>query len=184
MRQPISSPPTGRRASSPLHRDMAARAARFAGLPANVSPYDILRLIKRVGSDLVFTPVLVQHLEYLIGFTRPGDREPGNEPVVHAQMTAQAVDLGITEEQVRVREGALHRLGALAWNDSGNHKRFGRRDPAARAHRRGLRRRSLAPGGPVPSVAERSEAADRDIAAWKAGRNLNARAPRRAKPPI
>ena len=31
---------------------MAARAARFAGLPANVSPYDILRLIKRVGSDI------------------------------------------------------------------------------------------------------------------------------------
>ena len=65
-----------------------------------------------------------------IGFTRPGDREPGNRPVVYAQMTAQAVDLAITEEQVRVREGALHRLGALAWNDSGNHKRFGRRDPA------------------------------------------------------
>ena len=91
MRQQTSSPPTGRRVSSPLYREMAARAARFAGLPANVSPYDILRLIKRVGSDL--------------GFTRPGDREPGNRPVVYAQMTAQAVDLAITEEQVRVREG-------------------------------------------------------------------------------
>ena len=171
MQQPISSPPTGRRASSPLHRDMAARAARFAGLPANVSPYDILRLIKRVGNDIGFTPVLVQHLEYLIGFTRPGDWEPGNRPVVYAQMTAQAIDLGITEEQVRVREGALHRLGALAWNDSGNHKRFGRRDPATGriVEAFGVDLSPLA--ALYHPLQDAAETRDRDIAAWKAGRN-------------
>ena len=38
--------------------------------------------------------------------------------------------LGISPSQVRRNEAAMHRLGAIAWKDSPNHRRYGTRNQA------------------------------------------------------
>lgn len=38
-----------------------------------------------------------------------------------------AMDMGVSERQIQKLEKALFEVGALTWNDSGNHKRYGQR---------------------------------------------------------
>ena len=62
------------------------------------------------------------------------DKEIHRLPVIQAVCEKRlrrrdaASQLGISERQVWNRESALHALGALTWNDSGNQKRYGQRD--------------------------------------------------------
>ena len=43
--------------------------------------------------------------------------------------TGTALDMGVTERQIQKLEKALFEAGAITWNDSGNHKRYGQRHP-------------------------------------------------------
>jgi hypothetical protein len=53
----------------------------------------------------------------------------GGEPaVVYKSLTRTALDLGISERQIQTLERQLFECGAITWNDSGNHKRYGVRD--------------------------------------------------------
>ncbi|TWT95399.1 hypothetical protein Pla108_35470 [Botrimarina colliarenosi] len=67
-------------------------------------------------------------LEYYLAFTRDLDWEEGSRPVVYQSLARTALDLGVTERQVQKLEAALFAAGAITWNDSGNHKRYGQRD--------------------------------------------------------
>ena len=40
---------------------------------------------------------------------------------------AQPLDLGVSERQIQRLEKSLHEVGAITWNDSGNHRRYGKR---------------------------------------------------------
>src|SRR5690606_1300169 len=50
-------------------------------------------------------------------------------PVVFQSLSRTALDLGVSERQIQKLERRLFEIGAVAWHDSGNHKRFGRRNP-------------------------------------------------------
>jgi replication initiation protein RepC len=39
------------------------------------------------------------------------------------------LDFGVSERQIQKLERSLFEVGAIAWNDSGNHRRYGSRDP-------------------------------------------------------
>lgn len=64
----------------------------------------------------------------LLDFSRPQGWQPGAQPIVWLSVKETAWRLGVLTSQVRRNEKTLHGLGALAWKDSPNHRRFGSRD--------------------------------------------------------
>lgn len=108
----------------PTERDLD-----FTRLDRTVDRYQLLLLAKRVGKEAGFTPRMLQLLEYYLAFTTAVDWEEGSRPIVFQSLARTAMDLGVGERQIQKLEKRLFDIGAIAWNDSGNHKRFGRRDP-------------------------------------------------------
>lgn len=122
----------GGRISSPLHRRSYQQSEAFTGLAENVNRYDLLILAKRAGKKFGFTPRMISLLDYYISFTRECDWEQGSSPVVYQSLSRTAFDMGISERQVQRLEQKLFEAGALTWHDSGNHKRYGKRDESGR----------------------------------------------------
>ncbi len=96
--------------------------------PNNTNRYDLLLLVKRVGKNAGFTPRMIALLDYYMSFTRDIDWEEGSRPIIYQSLSKTALDMGISERQVQKLERALAEIGVLTWNDSGNHKRYGKRD--------------------------------------------------------
>jgi hypothetical protein len=104
-------------------------AEAFEGLPAEVERYDLLTLVKRAGRQAGFTSGMIELLDYYMAFTRECDWEEGARPVIFQSLAKTALDFGVSERQIQKTEQALFRAGAITWNDSGNHRRYGQRDP-------------------------------------------------------
>ena len=119
----------GTRTATPQLRHSLLLSETFEGLERDVKRYDLMILVKRAGKAAGFTPRLIQLLDYYMAFTRDCDWEEGSNPIVFQSVTNTAMDLGICERQVQRMEQRLFELGALTWCDSGNHRRYGKRDP-------------------------------------------------------
>jgi hypothetical protein len=118
----------GGRCASDALRHAQRQAEDFSGLEAGADRYGLLLLAKRTGKHAGFTPRMLTLLEYYLAYTRDLDWEEGGRPVVYQSLARSALDLGVTERQVQKLEAALFAAGAITWNDSGNHKRYGQRD--------------------------------------------------------
>lgn len=118
----------GGRCASEALRYAQRQAEDFSGLEEGADRYGLLLLAKRAGKLAGFTPRMLALLEYYLAFTRDLDWEEGGRPVVYQSLARTALDLGVTERQVQKLEAALFAAGAISWNDSGNHKRYGQRD--------------------------------------------------------
>ena len=71
---------------------------------------------------------MIQLLDYYMAFTRDHDwEEGGHGAIVYQSLTKTALDLGVSERQIQRLEKALAEVGAITWNDSGNHRRYGSR---------------------------------------------------------
>ena len=125
----ITSYVTGGRRSSPELRASIEMAEAFEGLPAEVERYDLLTLVKRAGRQAGFTSGMIELLDYYMAFTREADWEEGARPIVFQSLAKTALDFGVSERNIQKTEKALFRAGAITWNDSGNHRRYGQRDP-------------------------------------------------------
>ena len=99
----------------------------FTGLEQATDRYRLLLLVKKVGKLAGFTPRMICLLDYYLAFTRDIDWEEGSRPIVYQSLSRTALDLGVSERQVQKLEKALFDAGAISWNDSGNHRRFGQR---------------------------------------------------------
>ncbi len=119
----------GGRVGSASLRQSLAQCEDFSGLEEEVDRYDLLRLVKRVGQHSGFSLKMIQLLEYYLAFTRDCDWEEGSRPIVYQSLARTALDLDCSERHVRRLEKQLVEVGAITWNDSGNHKRYGQRDP-------------------------------------------------------
>jgi hypothetical protein len=118
----------GGRCASDALRHAQKLSDDFSGLEEGADRYGLLLLAKRAGKYAGFTPRMLTLLEYYLAFTRDLDWEQGARPVVYQSLARTALDLGVTERQVQKLEAALFAAGAITWNDSGNHKRYGQRD--------------------------------------------------------
>lgn len=101
----------------------------FSRLDRTVDRYRLLLLAKRAGKEAGFTPRMLQLLEYYMAYTTAKDWEEGSRPIVFQSLARTAMDLGVGERQIQKLEKRLFEAGAICWNDSGNHKRYGRRCP-------------------------------------------------------
>lgn len=106
----------------------AALADSFAGLPPGVTRWRLAAALRRASGLLALTPAMLQLLEIYIDATHDADWAAGGEPVVIQPLIETAERLGRSERQVRNLEHALAARGLLAWRDSANHRRCGRRD--------------------------------------------------------
>ena len=122
----------GGRISSPSHRKSYEMVEEFTGLEENVNRYDLLLLVKRMGKRCGFTPRMINLLDYYMAFTRECDWEQGSSPIIYQSLSKTALDMGVTERQIQRLEQSLFEAGALTWHDSGNHKRYGKRDAQGR----------------------------------------------------
>ena len=122
----------GGRISSSSHRKSYEQVEDFTGLDNNVNRYDLLLLVKRIGKQAGFTPRMISLLDYYMAFTRECDWEQGSSPIIYQSLSKTALDLGISERQVQRLEQSLFEAGALTWHDSGNHRRYGKRDDSGR----------------------------------------------------
>ena len=118
----------GGRISSSLHRRAQEQAEDFTGLEENVNRYDLLLLVKRIGKQAGFTPRMINLLDYYMAFTRDIDWEQGSSPIIYQSLSKTALDMGVSERQVQRLEQSLFEAGALTWHDSGNHRRYGKRE--------------------------------------------------------
>lgn len=118
----------GGRIASDLYRQSLSYCQEFTGLEEDIDRYDLLLLTKRVGKLAGFTSRMIQLLEYYMAYTRACDWEEGSRPIVYQSLARTALDLGVSERQIQKLEKQLFEAGAITWNDSGNHKRFGKRN--------------------------------------------------------
>jgi hypothetical protein len=119
----------GGRISTPALRRSIELSESFTGLEETVKRYDLLLLVKRVGKGAGFTPRMIELLDYYMAFTRDTDWEKGSRPIVYQSLSKTSLDLGVSERQIQKLEKQLFEAGALTWKDSGNHRRYGQRDP-------------------------------------------------------
>ena len=119
----------GGRTSSPRLRETLQQSEDFCGLEESVKHFDLLTLVKRAGKGAGFSSKMIELLEHYMIFTREMDWQQGSQPIVYKSQEQTAMDLDITVRHVRRLEKKLFKVGALTWCDSGNHKRYGQRDP-------------------------------------------------------
>ena len=119
----------GGRISSPKLRKSLEQSQDFCGLEEDVNKYDLLLLVKRIGKGAGFSTKMINLLDYYMAFTRDMDWEEGSSPIVYQSLSRTALDLGVSERQIQKLEKALFEVGAITWNDSGNHRRYGQRCP-------------------------------------------------------
>lgn len=109
----------------------AARLAdAFDGLPDGVTRWRLAASLRAAEQQLDLSPSMLRLLLHYIDLSYDADWEAGTEPVITRPVIEIAEHLGKSERQVRNLERALAARGLLAWRDSGNHHRHGRRDRA------------------------------------------------------
>lgn len=158
--------PTGRRPRGPEHFASETSAADFPGLPEGDSHLEIRDLVKLIGRKFRMSQPLIKHFILLLNWSRPQDWQPGAQPIVWLSVRETAYQLGISPSQVRRNEATLHSMGALAWRDSPNHRRYGARDATgAITEAWGV---NLAPAaGLLPELRRLAREHDVDRARWK-----------------
>ena len=125
MRTVTYEPPVGGRLNSPQFRGAAQFINQFEGLPKGVTRFDLLKLVKQAGPFAGFSAKMIQLLEYYLLFTRDCDWAAHSQPIVYQALSKTALDFGVSERQIQRLENDLFMIGALTWNDSGNHRRYG-----------------------------------------------------------
>ena len=121
-------PAAGGRPRRENHYQAEAAAAAYTGLPDGEDRYAVVRALREVGRQAGWNNRLIAHLELLIGYTRPQDWWLGHRPIVYLKVQTAAHKLGISVSQIQRNERRLMELGAIAFRDSGNFRRSGRRD--------------------------------------------------------
>ena len=119
----------GGRISSPQLRKSIEQSEKFEGLEKNVKHFELLTLVKRSGKQAGFTSKMIELLEHYMILTRQIDWIEGSQPIVYKSQYQTAMDLGISDRHLQRLEKDLFKIGAITFNDSGNCKRYGQRDP-------------------------------------------------------
>ena len=117
------------RISSPELRKSIKQSDEFDGLEENVKHFELLTLVKRAGKQAGFSSKMIEVLEHYMILTRPIDWMEGSQPIVYKSQYQTAMDLGISDRHLQRLEKDLFKIGAITFNDSGNCKRYGQRDP-------------------------------------------------------
>ena len=90
---------------------------------------ELLRLLPKVGYKLSLGRAALNHLLWLIAWTRPTDWEPGARAVVFMEVKKVAEERGVTPRQINTYERDIAEAFGLVAVKSCNGRRYGQRDP-------------------------------------------------------
>ncbi len=121
-------PAQGLRRSTPAARRATTLADSYGGLAHGVTRWRLAAALRAAARPLGLTAMMLRLLEHYIDLTYDQDWAEGSEPVIVRPLIEIAEYLGRSERQVRNIERSLAEHGLLAFRDSGNHHRKGRRD--------------------------------------------------------
>lgn len=123
--------PAGTRNWDKFHKTSEIKAEAFKP-EADFNQYEAIKILKRIGTGQPkhkrWSNSLIRHIELMVAHTRLKDWHD-RLPVVWMSVAKIGEHLGISCSQVRKNERRLLELGAISFQDSGNHKRFGKRGP-------------------------------------------------------
>ncbi|MCZ4283115.1 plasmid replication protein RepC [Kiloniella laminariae] len=99
-------------------------------LPEEVDRFRLLHLLDNVGISYGLKPQHIRYLTHLIKFTSDKDwhLDAYHPPVAWQSVFGLAKEFGVDQRTIRRWENDLHDRGLIDWSDSGNHKRYGKRD--------------------------------------------------------
>lgn len=121
-------PPSGQRRSTPANRWASAIADSWTGLPEGMTRWRVMAALRAAARALDLSSAMLRLLEHYVDLSYDQDWAPDSEPVICRPLAEIAEHMGRSERQVRNIERALVERGLLAFRDSGNHVRRGRRD--------------------------------------------------------
>lgn len=119
--------PFGQRRSTPEGEASLRTASTFEGLPPGATRWRLAAALRAAARKLGLSAPMLALLEHYIDLTYDIDWTTGSEPIVFRPVIEIAEHFGRSERQIRNLETGLVRRGLLAWRDSGNHHRKGRR---------------------------------------------------------
>ena len=131
------SKPAGARIITDHHQLNDFRAENYE-IGEDFNRFEATDIIARCGRKMPpsdsgqrWTSALITHIVMLVKMTQDRDWLD-RKPIVWMSVAKTAQRLGISCSQVNRQENKLMELGAITWDDSGNHKRFGRRNADGR----------------------------------------------------
>ena len=131
------SKPAGTRIITDHHQLNDFRAERY-DLEEDFNRFEATDILWRCGRKMPpsdsgqrWTSALIAHIRLLVSMTQHQDWLD-HKPIVWMSVAKTAQRLGISCSQVNRQENKLMRLGAITWDDSANHKRFGHRNADGR----------------------------------------------------
>lgn len=99
-----------------------------SGLPEGKTKIDAIKAIKGARLSLGLSAAVLGFLDLLISYTKKEDWNAGATPVAFVPVKKMADRLGVSPKQINNYERQLGHKGLIIWNDSGNHRRYGKRD--------------------------------------------------------
>ena len=121
-------PPQGMRRATEALRRAETLAQGWAGLPDGVTRWRLVAALRAAAHRLGLSGAMLRLAELYVDLTYDQDWAADSEPVICRPLVEIAETLGLGERQVRNIERRLAEAGLLAFRDSGNHHRRGRRD--------------------------------------------------------
>ena len=118
----------GLRSSTAESRRATALADAWAGLPEGVTRWRLVAALRAAAARLGLSSAMLRLVEHYVELSYDQDWAADSEPVICRPLAEIADALDRSERQVRNIERALAARGLLAFRDSGNHVRRGRRD--------------------------------------------------------
>ncbi|NCO15635.1 MAG: hypothetical protein GW902_00165 [Alphaproteobacteria bacterium] len=118
----------GLRRATPALRHAEALADGWAGLPEGVTRWRLAAALRAAARPLGLTGTMLRLIELYIDLSYDQDWAADSEPVICRPLVEVAEHMDLSERQVRNIERRLVELGLIAFRDSGNHARRGRRD--------------------------------------------------------
>lgn len=118
----------GLRRATPALRRAEALADGWTGLPEGVTRWRLAAALRAAARPLGLTGTMLRMIELYIDLSYDQDWAADSEPVICRPLVEIAEHMDLGERQVRNLERRLAELGLIAFRDSGNHARRGRRD--------------------------------------------------------
>jgi replication initiation protein RepC len=120
--------PGGIRRATPALRRAERLAGDWRGLPEGVTRWRLAAALRAAAKPLGLTGTLLRLVELYVDLSYDQDWAADSEPVICRPLVEIAEQMDLSERQVRNLERRLVEIGLLAFRDSGNHARRGRRD--------------------------------------------------------
>ena len=119
--------PSGLRRMSPALYKAADAAFDFEGLPPDMTPWDVFRILDRGAKAMGWSRAMMDTLRLLYRYSQKEDWKHGSSPLVWPSNETLEIELDLTRSGLKKRLRTLSEAGLIAFKDSPTGHRYGHR---------------------------------------------------------